>query len=81
MAQIKQIPLKQQIKQALEEYFSFLEGETPANLYDMVIKEVEMPLIEHVLQYTDNNITKTAKILGITRNTLRKKMANCSKSV
>ena len=47
----------------------------PANdLYDRVLAEVEAPLIRSVLKFTDNNQSKTAAILGMSRGTLRKKM-------
>ena len=45
----------------------------PDNLYEEVMKEVEKPLIEAVLDHTNGNVTKAAEILGISRQTLRKK--------
>ena len=43
-------------------------------LYDQILKEVERPLISNVLQHTRGNQLKSAKILGLNRNTLRKKI-------
>lgn len=44
------------------------------NLYSVVVSEVERPLIQEVLKATGGNQSKTAEILGINRNTLRKKI-------
>ena len=46
------------------------------NLYSLVIERVERPLIELTLQAVRGNQIRAAKILGINRNTLRKKIAN-----
>ena len=46
-----------------------------SGLYDVVIKEVEKALIEKILNITRNNKKKTAKILGISRNTLSSKIS------
>lgn len=67
--------LGQSVRQALQQYFTQLDGVTPANLYNMVIAEVEKPLIEMVLKLTNGNQSKAALVLGISRGTLRKKMA------
>jgi len=63
------------VKNRVEQYFTDLEKETPANVYNMVLAEVEKPLIEIVLKVTNNNQSKAAIILGLSRGTLRKKMA------
>ncbi len=67
--------LRDSVRQSLQQYFAQLDGQTPANLYGMVLAEVEKPLIEMVLRLTNNNQSKAAKVLGISRGTLRKKMA------
>lgn len=51
-----------------------LGEETPTDVFQMVIGQVEKPMVEFVLNKTDFNQTKTADILGINRNTLRKKI-------
>ena len=62
-------------EQRLQDYFLQLDGNKPSQLYEMVIQQVEQPLIKVVLQQTHNNQSEAAKILGISRGTLRKKMA------
>lgn len=66
--------LSDHVKQTLSEYFDALEGEAPCDLHALTISQVEKPLIEFVLDKYDNNQTKTAEVLGINRNTLRKKI-------
>jgi Fis family transcriptional regulator, factor for inversion stimulation protein len=59
---------------ALSAYFTSLNGHRPAQLYDMVLREVEEPLFKAVLDYADGNQSRAAGILGINRGTLRKKL-------
>ncbi len=59
---------------ALEQYFLDLDGEKPAAIYDMVLKSVEKPMLEVVLAKAGSNQTLAAEMLGINRNTLRKKL-------
>ncbi|MBW7902311.1 MAG: Fis family transcriptional regulator [Rhodocyclaceae bacterium] len=59
---------------ALEKYFRDLDGEMPCAIYDMVLKNVEKPMLEVVLQQAGGNQTLAAEMLGINRNTLRKKL-------
>jgi len=63
------------VRKALGEYFNDLDGEKPGcGLYDMVMDCVEKPLIERVLEQVGGNQSRAAEMLGINRNTLRKKM-------
>jgi len=62
------------VRTALEDYFHHLDGEKPGAIYDMVIACVEKPLLEAILNHTQGNQTRAAEILGLNRNTLRKKM-------
>ncbi|ACO76185.1 Fis family transcriptional regulator [Laribacter hongkongensis] len=62
------------IRQAMTQYFHDLDGEAPAAVYDMVLARVEKPLLEIVLDYAGGNQTRAAEVLGLNRNTLRKKM-------
>jgi Fis family transcriptional regulator len=59
---------------ALEQYFRDLDGEKPAAIYDMVLRSVEKPMLEVVLAKAGDNQTLAAEMLGINRNTLRKKL-------
>ena len=62
------------VKRSLERYFKDMEGEKPTSIYEMVLKNVEKPMIELVLVRAEGNQTLAAEMLGINRNTLRKKM-------
>jgi Fis family transcriptional regulator, factor for inversion stimulation protein len=67
-------PLGSAVQTALACYFSDLDGHAPGDLYAMVISEVERPLFEAVMNHVRGNQSKAAKILGINRSTLRKKL-------
>lgn len=67
-------PLNHHVKHSIERYFRELNGAQPASVYDMVLREVERPLLEVVMQETNGNQSRAAEILGINRNTLRKKL-------
>lgn len=69
------LSLSNSVRQALQQYFAKLDGSQPADLYDMVMAEVEKPLLEMVLKLTNGNQSRAAIIMGISRGTLRKKMA------
>jgi len=62
------------VTDSLEQYFRDLDGEKPAAIYDMVLKSVERPMLEVVLAKAGSNQTLAAEMLGINRNTLRKKL-------
>lgn len=62
------------VRNAMEQYFRDLDGEAPSAIYDMVLARVEKPLLEVVLHHTQGNQTRAAEMLGLNRNTLRKKM-------
>src|SRR3989338_8741721 len=71
----QEISLQESVQQALQQYITTLDGQTPANLYDLVLAEVEKPLLQMVLKLTNGNQSKAAIVLGISRGTLRKKTA------
>lgn len=62
------------VRRAIEGYFKDLDGEKASGVYDMVINSVEKPLLESVLTRVRGNQTHAALMLGLNRNTLRKKM-------
>jgi Fis family transcriptional regulator len=62
------------VRKSLERYFKDLDGEKPRSVYEMVLKNVEKPLLETILNRADGNQTIAAEMLGINRNTLRKKI-------
>ena len=66
--------LSSHVRDALRSYFARLDGHGASNLYELVLSEVEQPLIETVLEHCEHNQTKAAQILGLSRSTLRKKM-------
>jgi Fis family transcriptional regulator len=66
--------LRQCVEHALRAYFADLDGQPTSDLYNMVLAEVEAPLLEAVMDYTRNNQSKTAEMLGLNRGTLRKKL-------
>ena len=68
-------PLGSAVKTALERYLRDLDGHSPDNLYQMVIDEIERPVLEIVMQHVGGNQSKAAELLGINRGTLRKKLA------
>jgi len=68
------VPLSGTIKSMMEDYFNDLDGTPPADLYQMVLQEIEQPLLESVLHYTRGNQSKAAIVLGLNRGTLRKKL-------
>jgi len=71
-------PLCKHTEDALDTYFSTLNGDRPGDLYDLVIGEVERPLFKAVMDYTHGNQSQAAGILGINRGTLRKKLRTYS---
>ncbi|MGH1542300.1 MAG: helix-turn-helix domain-containing protein [Arenicella sp.] len=62
------------VRTAMQQYFQDMQGEAPNNLYQLFMSQVEKPFIEVVLKNCNNNQSKAAEILGINRNTLRKKI-------
>jgi DNA-binding protein Fis len=66
--------LEESVRLSLEQYFSDLGDTDPSDLYDMVIRCVERPLLEVTMERAQQNQSKAAQMLGVTRNTLRKKL-------
>jgi Fis family transcriptional regulator len=62
------------VRANLEDYFRDLEGMDPSGLYDMLLKVMEKPLLDVVMQRAGQNQSRAADWLGLNRNTLRKKL-------
>lgn len=62
------------VRQSLEEYFQHLDGEAPHEVQKLVMEAVEKPMLEVVMRHARGNQTLAAQILGISRNTLHKKL-------
>tara|TARA_B100000214_G_scaffold164292_1_gene117799 strand:+ start:195 stop:461 length:267 start_codon:yes stop_codon:yes gene_type:complete len=71
---IKNKSLSEQVKKAMKKYFAALGETNPANVYELVMAEVEPELLKEVMKYTKNNQSKAANVLGLNRATLRKKL-------
>ena len=67
-------PLRESAEEAIRHFLETLEGEGCTELYEMVQREVEEPLFRAVLEYTQNNQSYAATMLGLNRGTLRKKL-------
>jgi Fis family transcriptional regulator len=67
-------PLAEHVRTALERYFDDLNGQPAAELYELVIAQVERPLLEIVMRQARGNLSKAAQLLGINRATLRTKL-------
>jgi len=63
------------VRRAVEQHLGDLNGEEASGLYQKVLSEMERPLFEAVLEHSGGNRVKAARALGISRNTLRKKLA------
>ena len=66
--------LPDSIDTLLDQYFNDLDGDEPTAIYEMVINTVEKPLLLYIMNKTEGNQSKAAKMLGLNRNTLRKKL-------
>ena len=66
--------LQQSVTEAMQRYFSDLDGQATHDLYDIVMAEVEPPLLRAVMAYTRQNQSRAAETLGLNRGTLRKKL-------
>jgi len=67
-------PLSECIEHSMKNYFEDLNGEQPQNLHTFFMSEVEKPFLRVVMQHAKGNQTRASEILGINRNTLRKKL-------
>jgi Fis family transcriptional regulator, factor for inversion stimulation protein len=66
--------IQEVVQKSLEDYFNDLGEQKPTNIYDMMVMTVEKPILEVVMTRADGNQSHAAQMLGINRNTLRKKL-------
>ena len=66
--------LRQSVSLAVRAYLDELDGQMGNDVYQMVLAEVEAPLLEEIMRYTRNNQTRASQMLGLNRGTLRKKL-------
>ncbi len=72
--QEKPQPLGNAVQKAVANYLQQLNGQEVNDLYELVLSELERPLLEEVMKYTRGNQTRAANLMGINRGTLRKKL-------
>ncbi|MBN8444380.1 MAG: DNA-binding transcriptional regulator Fis [Rheinheimera sp.] len=72
--QEKPQPLSNAVQKAVANYLQQLNGQDVDDLYELVLSELEKPLLEEVMKYTRGNQTRAANLMGINRGTLRKKL-------
>ena len=73
-AQAQSCSLRHEVERSLQNYFENLDTDAITGLYDLVLAEVEAPLLEAVLRHTGSNQSKASIMLGLNRGTLRKKL-------
>ncbi len=66
--------LSSAVQKAVANYLQQLNGQDVNDLYELVLSELERPLLEEVMKYTRGNQTRAANLMGINRGTLRKKL-------
>ena len=64
------------VRESLETYFKDLRGAQPHDVYEMVMRVVEKPMLDVVMKHADGNQSRAAEWLGINRNTLRRKLTD-----
>lgn len=66
--------LRSNVTEIMKHYFANLKGEEPRHMYDFFMDEIEEPLLHAVMKFTKNNQSEAARILGLSRGTLRTKL-------
>ncbi len=71
---VRENELSSTVRKVMRQYFKDLDGEKTSGIYDMVVNAVEKPMLEVVMLQAQGNQTRAAELLGLNRNTLRKKL-------
>jgi len=71
-------PLRDHVARSVRRYLQDINGCELADLYEVVLREVEAPLFAEVMRYCEGNQSRAAACLGINRATLRKKLKSYS---
>lgn len=66
--------LREHVAFSMQQYLKQMQGQPLNDVYDLVLSQVEEPLLRAIMEHTRNNQTKAAKVLGLNRGTLRKKL-------
>jgi len=66
--------LREYVRHTIRRYLEDMGTTEAENLYQKLLEEIEPPLIEETLRHTGGNQSRTARILGMTRNTLRSRL-------
>ncbi|GAA4361247.1 DNA-binding transcriptional regulator Fis [Kangiella marina] len=66
--------LREHVAISMQQYLKQMQGQPLNDVYDLVLSQVEEPLLRAIMEHTRNNQTKAAKVLGLNRGTLRKKL-------
>jgi len=68
------VSLRENVTEVIRHYFDCLKGEEPRHVYDFFLDEIEEPLLAAVMKFTDGNQSEAARMLGLSRGTLRAKL-------
>jgi len=71
----KNEPLRECVRLALKRYLDQMGSHSVNGMYQMVLQEVEQPMLQTVMEHCGGNQSRAAEMLGISRSTLRKKLA------
>jgi two-component system, NtrC family, nitrogen regulation response regulator GlnG len=72
---LEALPFEDLVRSKLASLLRRLEGHAISDLYDQVLRRVEKPLFDIILEHTGGNQVRAAEILGVNRNTLRRKLS------